>query len=201
MDRVSAKTRSLKKYEAAPLAVAHEPGDPPLAVFSPFGPLIAQAELDRASIERLNAYADTQIRLDAGSEFLLPDNIVLAGGERSLLRQTESLIGRYLRLMDEPATGKVRIDVFWIVSQYAGTPSPVHFHSGDISGVLYLKEPQLEGEEEELQKTYISRLEGDDGAGVRDTRQNLHLLVDEVPDVGVLVRLTIAKSLRHSGFF
>ena len=73
MDRVSAKTRSLKKYKAAPLAVAHEPGDPPLAVFSPFGPLIAKAELDRASIERLNAYADSQIRLDAGSEFLLPD--------------------------------------------------------------------------------------------------------------------------------
>jgi hypothetical protein len=156
MDRVSAKTRSLKKYEAAPLAVAHEPGDPPLAIFSPFGPLIAKAELDWASVERLNAYADTQIKRHAGSEFLLPDNIVLAEGERSLLRQTESLIRRYLRLMDEPSTGKIRIDVFWIVSQYAGTPSPVHFHSGDISGVLYLKEPQLEGEEAELQKTYIS---------------------------------------------
>jgi hypothetical protein len=36
------------------------------------------------------------------------------------------------------------------------TPSPVHFHSGDVSGVLYLKLPQLERENEELQKTYIS---------------------------------------------
>jgi hypothetical protein len=41
MDRVSAKTRSLKKYEAAPLAVAHEPGDPPLAIFSPFATSIS----------------------------------------------------------------------------------------------------------------------------------------------------------------
>jgi hypothetical protein len=46
--------------------------------------------------------------------------------------------------------------VFWIVSQRAGTPSPVHFHSCDISGVLYLKTPQLDRQDQELQKTYIS---------------------------------------------
>lgn len=42
------------------------------------------------------------------------------------------------------------------MSQYEGVPSPVHFHSGDISGVLYLKLPQLDREEEETQKNYIS---------------------------------------------
>jgi hypothetical protein len=150
------KTRSLKKYEAAPLAGGRDLGDPPLALFSPFGPLIAQAEVEQDIVERLNVYADGQVRADAGSEFLLPENVVVAGGERSLLRQTENLIRRYLRLVDEPAAGTIRINVFWIVSQYAGTPSPVHFHSGDISGVLYLKEPQLDREDEELQKTYIS---------------------------------------------
>ena len=72
------------------------------------------------------------------------------------MRQTEDLIRRYLRLTDEPTAAKIRVDVFWIVSQYAGTPSPVHFHSGDVSGVLYLKVPQLDRENEELQKTYIS---------------------------------------------
>ena len=78
------------------------------------------------------------------------------GGEHSLMRQTENLIRRYLPLIDEPAPRQIKIDVFWIVSQYAGTPSPVHFHSCDISGVLYLKMPQLDREDEELQKTYIS---------------------------------------------
>jgi len=48
----------------------------------------------------------------------------------------------------------VDFETFWIVSQYAGTPSPVHFHTGDISGVMYLKVPQIdEGEEV---RTYIS---------------------------------------------
>src|SRR6267154_2332670 len=73
---------------------------------------------------------------DTGTEFLLPKDVVFDGGERSLMRQTESLIRRYLRLADEPTAAKIRIDVFWIASQYAGTPSPVHFHSGDVSGVL-----------------------------------------------------------------
>ena len=59
-------------------------------------------------------------------------------------------------MIDEPAPQKVKVDVFWIVSQYAGTPSPVHFHSCDISGVLYLKMPQIDREDEEVQKSYIS---------------------------------------------
>ena len=79
-----------------------------------------------------------------------------ADGEQSLMRQTENLIRRYLPLVDEAPNSQIRIDVFWIVSQRAGTPSPVHFHSCDISGVLYLKLPQLDREDEEAQKTYIS---------------------------------------------
>jgi hypothetical protein len=89
-------------------------------------------------------------------EFLLPKEVVLDGGEQSLMRVTENLIRRYLALSDEPPAGDIKIEVFWIVSQRAGTPSPVHFHSCDISGVLYLKTPQLDREDDELQKTYIS---------------------------------------------
>jgi Putative 2OG-Fe(II) oxygenase len=154
--RTGTKTRSLKKYEATSEAGSHDRGDPPLALFSPFGPLIAQAEVPPDFVGRINSYADKRVRADASTEFLLPKDVVFDGGERSLMRQTENLIRRYLRLTDEPTAAKIRVDVFWIVSQYAGTPSPVHFHSGDVSGVLYLKVPQLDRENEELQKTYIS---------------------------------------------
>ena len=97
-----------------------------------------------------------EIAREAGVEFLLPKEIVLDGGEQSLMRQTRNLIRRYLALSDEPPAADIKIDVFWIVSQRAGTPSPVHFHSCDISGVLYLKTPKLDREDDELQKTYIS---------------------------------------------
>jgi Putative 2OG-Fe(II) oxygenase len=154
--KAAAKTRALKKYEAAPVAFATEPGDPSLALFSPFGPLIAQAVMPQGLVQRINRYADRVVGDSAGAELLLPKEVVLDGGEQSLVRQTENLIRRYLRLIDEPSTAEIKVDVFWIVSQRAGTPSPVHFHSCDISGVFYLKTPQLEGEDEELQKTYIS---------------------------------------------
>jgi hypothetical protein len=151
-----AKTRALKKYEAAPIARAAETADPRLNLFFPFGPMIAQAEMPVALVDEINRYADGVVRPDASTEFLLPKDVVLAGGEQSLIRQTENLIRRYLPLVDETDANQIRIDVFWIVSQYAGTPSPVHFHSCDISGVMYLKVPNLDHEDEELQKTYIS---------------------------------------------
>ncbi len=155
------KSRALKKYEAAPVAFATDPGDPSLgdqslALFSPFGPLIAQAAMPQALVERINRYADQVVGDGAGMEFLVPKEIVLDGGEQSLMRQTQNLIRRYLALSDEPPAADIKIDVFWIVSQRAGTPSPVHFHSCDISGVLYLKTPKLDREDDELQKTYIS---------------------------------------------
>ena len=49
---------------------------------------------------------------------------------------------------------RVDFDVFWVVSQYAGTPSPVHFHSGDVAGVLYLKVPEIDETEEA--RSYIA---------------------------------------------
>jgi hypothetical protein len=64
------------------------------------------------------------------------------------------MIKRYLAGMENTRVSRVEYENFWIVSQYAGTPSPVHFHTGDISGVMYLKVPEIdEGEEA---RTYIS---------------------------------------------
>ena len=154
--KTRAKTRALKKYEAAPIACATEPGDPPLSLFSPFGPLLAQAAAPDALVEKINRYADSLVQDKPGAEFLLPQELASDGGEQSLARYTEKLIRRYLHVIDEDAASRIRVDVFWIVSQGPGSPSPVHFHSCDISGVFYLKLPQLTDEGQELQKTYIS---------------------------------------------
>ena len=151
-----AKTRLLKKYEAAPEPRGSAPGDPPLDLYTPFGPMIVRADAPPDLVARINRYADKIVGSTPGAEFLLPKELVLEGGERSLARQTESLIRRYLPLIDEPAASRIRIDIFWVVSQGAGSPSPMHFHSGDVSGVLYLKVPALEREDDEIQKTYIS---------------------------------------------
>jgi hypothetical protein len=150
------KTRSLRKYEAEPVAQIEDSDAPRLEFFSPFGPMIARTEISPVLVDRINNYADRQLHPGQGTELLLPPAVVLDGGAESLRRQTERLIARYMRRLEGAARITIRIDAFWIVSQYAGTPSPVHFHSGDMSGVMYLKVPAIEQEEQEREKTYIS---------------------------------------------
>jgi hypothetical protein len=150
------KTRSLRKYEAEAIAHTADGDLPRLELFSPFGPMIAKADMPHGLVERINRFADRQISAHEGSEFLLPADVVGEGGEGSLARQTERLIARYVRRLEGVAAARIQLDAFWIVSQYAGTPSPVHFHSGDISGVMYLKVPDIDQPEHEEKKTYIS---------------------------------------------
>jgi hypothetical protein len=149
-----AKERLLKKYEAEARICASGEGDPPLDFYSPFGPMIAKARLPDALIQRINRHADGVVSADRSMEFLLPDSLIAQGGADSLAQHTERLIKRYLAGMEGSRIDRVEFEVFWIVSQYAATPSPVHFHSADISGVLYLKLPEVEQGEEA--KTYIS---------------------------------------------
>ena len=107
--KTRAKTRALKKYEAAPIAHATAPGDPPLNLFSPFGPLIAQAAIPQSLVDRINRYADAHVRENGGGEFLLPKELVFDGGEESLIAQTEKLIRRYLGLIDEATPGRITL--------------------------------------------------------------------------------------------
>ncbi len=149
-----AKERRLKKYEAAAQVCATSAGDPPLDFYSPFGPMIAKTRLPDSIVQRVNRHADGVVAPGRSSEFLLPEGVVAEGGEQSLLRLVAGLIRRYLAGVEGEDGGRVDFESFWVVSQAAGTPSPVHFHSSDISGVLYLKVPEVDAAEE--QKSYIS---------------------------------------------
>jgi len=99
------KTRSLRKYEAEAIAHIADGDSPHLDLFSPFGPLIAKAEMPRALVDKINGFADGHIRERESTEFLLPHELIGDGGEASLARQTERLIGRYVRAME----GRARI--------------------------------------------------------------------------------------------
>jgi hypothetical protein len=149
------KTRLLRRYEASADLYSTDAGDPQLDFYSPFGPLIAKADAPAALVQRINAYADTMVSDGKPMEFVVPQHVAF-GDEQSLAAHTERLIARYLRQVDGMRVDAVEFQVFWIVSQYDSTPSPVHFHSGDLSGVLYLKVPDIANEQMEESKTYIS---------------------------------------------
>ena len=155
-DEERAKARALRRYEAAPLAFGSDPAAPQMEFFSPFGPFISRTGMQAALVDHLNRYIDTQVVPGQPGEFHLPADIVTRGADGSLLRYTETQIARFVAASTGAAPRRVRVDIFWAVSQPPGTASPVHFHSADISGVMYLKTPEVEQANSEEEKTYIS---------------------------------------------
>ena len=146
--------RRLKKYEAEPL-VLHSLGDNPgMDFLSPFGPLIGRTRLPDATVDYLNAEADQILTPGQNGEFQIPEQICRAGHPDSLMDCVARGIQLYVQGSEGEIVREIQFDVFWMVSQHVGTASPVHFHSGDLSGVAYLKVPEVEPEQEE--QNYIS---------------------------------------------
>ncbi|MEA1833152.1 putative 2OG-Fe(II) oxygenase [Methylobacterium durans] len=148
------KRRALRKYEAALAPPGRDGGEPPLEMFSPFGPMIGRTRVSADLLAHLNAFADGEAA-SGGREFLVPPSVACAGGASALVAVIEDRLRRYVLAAEGVPAKRIVIDRIWIVSQFAATPSPVHFHSGDLSGVLYLKAPEPPPESE-LDRTYIS---------------------------------------------
>ena len=148
------KTRRLKKYEASEAVAFRSEGSPGMDFLSPFGPLIGRTRISVDLIDHLNAVSDAVLTPRQGAEFELSEADCLWGGEDSLQSCVENAIRTYVESVEHELPGLVQLDNFWVVSQFAGTPSPVHFHSGDLSGVLYLKVPTISPDAE--QRNYIA---------------------------------------------
>lgn len=146
--------RRLKKYEAEPV-VLHSSGDNPRMDFlSPFGPLIGRTRLPEETVAYLNEEADRILTSGQNAEFQIPEHICRAHHPSSIMDCVARGIQLYVEASEGESLREIQFDVFWMVSQYAGTASPVHFHSGDLSGVAYLKVPEVDSSEE--QQNYIS---------------------------------------------
>jgi hypothetical protein len=163
------RTRRLRSYEGQPVVVDvdDEAGAEPLDFYSPFGPMIAKVRVPDALVDRINRHVDAVAeREDARprrgatglrGEFGLAQEFVMDGGEASLGQQTAQWIQRYVQRLDHRTGSRIRFERFWVVRQLAASFSPVHFHTGDVSGVLYLKVPDhIANEAEQEQRTYIS---------------------------------------------
>ena len=148
------KTRRLKKYEASEAVAFRSEDSPEMDFLSPFGPLIGRTRISVDLVDHLNAISDSVLTPGQGAEFELSEPDYSWGGEDSLQSCVARVIRTYVESVEHEPSGLVQLDNFWIVSQFAGTPSPVHFHSGDLSGVLYLKVPAISPDEE--QRNYIA---------------------------------------------
>jgi len=179
------KKRALRKYEGDQTVVAIDSGSPELSFFAPFGPLMARSRVDAGLVAAVNAYADRIATPGKGSEFMVPPEVATSGGTGSLLACLEDFIARYVAQTERVRATSIQIDAIWIVSQYASTASPMHFHTGDVSGVLYLRTPQVADEAAERQKTYISGRQAGDLNFILSGKQRFSRTVTSVtPEVG-----------------
>ena len=151
--QIAIKTRALRKYEGDPNAFVPAAGHPTMDLSSPFGPVIARTRVPRALTEHLNRFAETR---DRPGEFLIPADVWTAGGDGSLRTLVETAVGRYAEVLEDRKPRRVQVDVAWIICQRAGTPSPAHFHSCDVSGILYLDLPPGIDDPAQTTKSYIS---------------------------------------------
>lgn len=154
MTAENSTVRRLRKYEAEPVVCATLGDSPKMDFVSPFGPLIGRTRLPEATVAYLNSEADQIMTRGQNAEFQIPEQICRAGHPDSLIDCVARAIQLYVQASEHESVREIQFDVFWMVSQHAGTASPVHFHSGDLSGVAYLKVPEVESDQE--QQNYIS---------------------------------------------
>ena len=141
-----------------------------IKLIRPFGPAIAHIKMPENLIEELNNYTDKIINnekkaneLDIGKqlaghvsqEFELEEDFMKKIGWLDFLKKgTEN----WISLAIGKKISKFEMLSSWIVRQFENEYNPIHWHTGHISGVGYLKMPKSLGEP--LQKSKVQNPNG-----------------------------------------
>jgi len=135
-----------------------------IQITRPFGPSIAKAVMPKELIDTLNKYIDDIIsdkektkKQDWGhklvghvkQEFKLENDFIDSSG---FIRFLSNAVGAWLKNAENKKITKFLIHESWVVRQFKNDFNPVHWHSGHISGVGYLKLPSSFGKPEQGDK-------------------------------------------------
>ena len=122
-------------------------------VLKPFGPSIVKIKMPDTMVKEINNYVDSLIlddekikKLDQGhmligkvqQEFLMEVNFM------KKIKWAEFLASKVSNWVKEDLKKDIKnfqLIKSWVVRQFKNDYNPVHWHSGDISGVGYLKVP------------------------------------------------------------
>ena len=138
-----------------------------IQITRPFGPSIAKAQMSDELLKTLNKYVDDIIADDEKSkkqdwghklaghvkqEFVLENNFVETSGFMNFLAKA---VGAWILNTEKKKISKFIINETWVVRQFENDYNPIHWHSGHVSGVGYLKVPKILGQEsKDGKKTY-----------------------------------------------
>ena len=123
-----------------------------MKIISPFGPKIAVTRIPRKIINQINLEVNNILKSkkrtkqsdyskklvgEVQQEIQLSKNFV----KKYLIKFINSSVKKYIKKTINRRTKTIKLNNLWIVRQYKNEYNPVHFHSGHISGVGYLKIP------------------------------------------------------------
>ena len=124
-----------------------------MRVLIPFGPKIAIIKIPKNIIKKINQEVDkilndkkklkksdysNKLVGQVQQEIQLDKNFI----QKNLLNFIGSNVKKYIKKSINKNTKKITLRNLWVVRQFKNEYNPIHFHSGNISGVGYLKIPK-----------------------------------------------------------
>ena len=87
-------------------------------------------------------------------EFVLENNFVETSGFINFLAKA---VGAWILNTEKKKISKFIINETWVVRQFKNDYNPIHWHSGHVSGVGYLKVPKILGQESKDGKKNVQK--------------------------------------------
>ena len=122
-------------------------------IFKPFGPPIGQFEMEIDLVNEINNYIDELVKdnkkaseLDAGKQLAgqvnQEINFEKSFSEKIITPILTKNIEAYIFFSTKKKISECTFKNIWVVRQFRDEYNPVHYHSGHLSGVGYLKVPE-----------------------------------------------------------
>ena len=120
-----------------------------MKTFRAFGPTLGKGKLSKKILKIINNHVDKTViskKNDYSSKLVsqIKDEVKLNGTfiKKNLSKELIKNIKKYLEVSGVPNIKEVKIIKLWVVRQFKNEYNPIHYHSGQLSGVGYLKIPK-----------------------------------------------------------
>ena len=120
-----------------------------MKTFRAFGPTLGKGKLSKKILKVINNHVDKTViskKNDYSSKLVsqIKDEVKLNNAfiKKNLSKELIQNIKKYLQVSGVPNIKEVKIINLWVVRQFKNEYNPIHYHSGQLSGVGYLKIPK-----------------------------------------------------------
>ena len=120
-----------------------------MKTFRAFGPTLGKGKLSKKILKVINNHVDKTMiskKNDYSSKLVsqIKDEVKLNDTfiKKNLSKELIKNIKKYLEVSGVTNIKEVKIIKLWVVRQFKNEYNPIHYHSGQLSGVGYLKIPK-----------------------------------------------------------